>query len=211
MNYPKEWDELPANERKKKIKKFKKEEVRFSEQRRKKKYKILSVSAVSIIIALIIYTIVLAVIKDTRAIEGLSEYNVPEWKHVSTFVEYPQSPPVGGDHHPNWVSCNGDVYDKELDQERAVHALEHGAVWITYKEGEVSQEGIESLTKMVKNYTFMSPYSKQNSPIVLTAWGVQLELDDAEDPRVDYFIDKFRQGPQTPEPGATCNSNNFGM
>ena len=52
----------------------------------------------------------------------------------------------------------------------------------------------------------MSPYPEQASPIMLSAWGVQLAVDSADDPRVDQFLAKFRQGPQTPEPGATCNA-----
>lgn len=211
MNYPKEWDELPKKERKKRIKKLKKEQERLAEQKRAKNNKLMFLTVTILAVALITYLIVTVVVKNTRTIEGLAEYDISDWKHVTTEVDYPQSPPVGGDHYPNWVSCNGDVYDEEIEPEWAVHALEHGAVWITYQKGVVSQEDIESLEKKVKNYTFMSPYSEQDSPIVLTAWGVQLELDDANDPRVDYFIDQFRQGPQTPEPGATCNTNAFGM
>jgi len=211
MNYPKEWDELPKKERKKKLKQLKREQERLAVQKQAKKNRFLFLTSATLVIALITYAIVMVVIKNTRTIEGLAEYNISDWKHVTTEVDYPQSPGVGGDHHPNWVSCNGDIYDEELDVERAVHALEHGAVWITYIEGEVSEEDIETLEKKVKNYTFMSPYSEQDAPIVLTAWGYQLELDDASDPRVDYFIDQFRQGPQTPEPGATCNTNAFGM
>jgi hypothetical protein len=43
-----------------------------------------------------------------------------------------------------------------------------------------------------------------SSPVVLTAWGTQLEVDDASDPRVEPFLAKYRQGEQTPEPGAPC-------
>jgi hypothetical protein len=39
---------------------------------------------------------------------------------------------------------------------------------------------------------------------MLTAWGKQLTVDGADDPRVDRFFSQFVQGPQTPEPGATC-------
>ena len=42
-------------------------------------------------------------------------------------------------------------------------------------------------------------------PIVLTAWAVQLEVDDAADPRVEEFLVEYIQGPQTPEPGAACS------
>ena len=50
----------------------------------------------------------------------------------------------------------------------------------------------------------MSPYPEQASPIVLTAWNVQLSLENANDERINAFLKKYRQGAQTPEPGATC-------
>ena len=37
-----------------------------------------------------------------------------------------------------------------------------------------------------------------------SAWGKQIELTGASDPRLDEFIKAYRQGPQTPEPGAAC-------
>ena len=43
---------------------------------------------------------------------------------------------------------------------------------------------------------------------VLTAWGVQLELDSADDNRITTFLDRYVQGPQTPEIGATCSDGN---
>ena len=41
-------------------------------------------------------------------------------------------------------------------------------------------------------------------PVVATAWNNQLVLDGVDDPRLDDFVTEFRQGPQTPEPGASC-------
>src|SRR5690606_10180844 len=49
-------------------------------------------------------------------------------RHVREAVDDPVRPPVGGDHNPVWVNCNGDVYDKEIREANAVHSLEHGAV-----------------------------------------------------------------------------------
>jgi uncharacterized protein DUF3105 len=49
-----------------------------------------------------------------------------------------------------------------------------------------------------------SPYSDQGSPVVATAWGKQLILESAEDSDLERFINAYSQGPQTPEPGATC-------
>ncbi|WP_256463958.1 DUF3105 domain-containing protein [Georgenia sp. TF02-10] len=51
----------------------------------------------------------------------------------------------------------------------------------------------------------VSPYENLESAIVLSAWGVQLSVDDAADPRIDAFLAKHVQGEQTPEPGASCS------
>jgi hypothetical protein len=68
-------------------------------------------------------------------------------------------------------------------------------------------EEVEALKERVRNQSFLllSPFPELRSPIVLTAWGVQLEVNSAGDDRIDEFIDRYRLGPQTPEPGATCD------
>ncbi|WP_409474530.1 DUF3105 domain-containing protein [Streptomyces sp. HC307] len=125
--------------------------------------------------------------------------------HVTTPVNYEMSPAVGGDHNQAWMNCNGDVYDKEIGETNAVHSLEHGAVWITYND-KATDEDVTTLKDRVTKtpYTLMSPYADQSSPIVLSAWGKQLSVDSADDPRVGTFLDKYVQGAQTPEPGAAC-------
>ena len=50
----------------------------------------------------------------------------------------------------------------------------------------------------------MSPYPGLQSPIVLTAWEVQLELESADDERIPDFVERYQQGPTTPERGAPC-------
>ena len=43
-----------------------------------------------------------------------------------------------------------------------------------------------------------------DTPIAVSAWGHQLKVDSADDARLGAFIKEYRQGPQTPEPGAAC-------
>jgi hypothetical protein len=50
-----------------------------------------------------------------------------------------------------------------------------------------------------------SPYDDLAAPVVATAWGVQLELEDTSDERLDAFLLRYVQGEQTPEPGAPCD------
>lgn len=126
-------------------------------------------------------------------------------EHVTKSVDYPVTPPVGGDHNPVWMNCNGDVYEDEVNATNAVHSLEHGAVWVTYN-GDAPKADVEALAAKVKKtpYTLMSPVDGQKDPIVLTAWGHQRTVKGAADPAVDAFLEKFVQGQQTPEPGAAC-------
>jgi hypothetical protein len=42
---------------------------------------------------------------------------------------------------------------------------------------------------------------------VATAWGKQLQLPSVNDPRLKQFVQAFENGPQTPEPGATCRQS----
>lgn len=143
--------------------------------------------------------------KNDIKISGLKAYSITDRSHVNERVSYGQTPPAGGNHAPVWAGCDGKVYEAPLQNENAVHSLEHGAVWITYKPA-VGQAAVDQLKGQVvsSNYTFMSPFEGQSGPIVLTAWDNQLTVDKADDPRVDQFLQKFRLGPQTPEPGATC-------
>lgn len=45
-----------------------------------------------------------------------------------------------------------------------------------------------------------------STPIAVTAWGMQLKVDSADDPRIDEFIKLYRDNRQTtPEYGAPCD------
>lgn len=138
-------------------------------------------------------------------IEGAVEYEDLTRDHVSGTVAYEQSPPVGGDHNPAWANCN--YYDTIIPDENAVHSLEHGAVWITHDES-LSEDDLRTLEDLAGEnpYLMVSPYPGQDSPVVLSAWGVQLSLDSLDDERLPVFLTKYLQGEQTPEPGAACSN-----
>ncbi|MFG3138232.1 DUF3105 domain-containing protein [Streptomyces sp. NPDC048211] len=125
--------------------------------------------------------------------------------HVTETVTYPMKPPVGGDHSPVWMNCDGEVYEKAIPDMNAVHALEHGSVWVTYTD-KASAADVDKLAERVSTtpYSLMSPYKDQAGAIMLSAWGKQVTVDSADDRRVAQFFAKYVQGPQTPEPGAAC-------
>jgi hypothetical protein len=136
--------------------------------------------------------------------DGVQTYDVgPAGKHTEANVNYKQNPPVGGPHNPVWQNCG--YYDQPVHDENAVHSLEHGAVWITYSPN-LPQDQVEHLRDIAENetYVIVSPRDGLPSPVVASAWGKQLRLENAEDPDLERFIGAYEQGPQTPEKGAVC-------
>jgi hypothetical protein len=148
-----------------------------------------------------------------KDIQGVVFTPISERNHVTTPVKYAAIPPDGGNHSPYWGDCSGTVYSQPIANENAVHMLEHGAIWITYKQGLDSSE-VTTLSALVNgtNYMAMSPYpaSDMTSNISLQAWGYQLKVDSANDPRIQKFITALRLNPKTtPEYGATCSQPTF--
>lgn len=139
---------------------------------------------------------------------SVSTIEIDSRDHVDEDLEYPQSPPIGGDHSAAWQNCG--VYRDPVLDETAVHSLEHGAVWITYRP-DLTPADIEVLEGLADGQTHLlvSPYPGLSAPIVAGAWGAQQSFQSVDDEGIRQFIATFQQGAQTPEPGAPC-SGGFG-
>jgi hypothetical protein len=153
-------------------------------------------------------------ITDPDEIAGIETYDYEAGQtHVTTPVDYTESPPVGGEHEPppNWADCTGTVYDVDIRHENAVHSLEHGAVWITYDPDRVSGADIDTLSGLVeRSGRMLSPYEGLDSPISVQSWNHQLKVESADDPRIAQFADFFTYNADYyPEPGASCENPAF--
>jgi putative peptide zinc metalloprotease protein len=135
--------------------------------------------------------------------DGVQSFENLGNNHTEEPVSYAQTPPVGGDHDPVWQNCG--FYGEPIKDENAVHSMEHGAVWISYRPGLPAGQ-IDSIRTLTRGQTHVlaSPYPELPAPVVATSWGKQLRLDSAGDPRLEQFVRAFRLGPETPEPGAPC-------
>ncbi|MEO6827595.1 MAG: DUF3105 domain-containing protein [Microbacteriaceae bacterium] len=176
-------------------------------------------------------------VADTSGISGVLAWDTQGWPgdgtdhpdalehdHLAGPVTYAITPPVGGPHNAIWM--NAGVYTKPVPTERAVHNLEHGAIWITYNpnlgatqlreltdfvtkqtlipEQEQNAAG-QNISGQANRYIDLSPWSTNSlpSPIVISAWGHQLRVKTANDPRLQEFVNTFRHNPKyTPEYGA---------
>ncbi len=169
-------------------------------------------------------------VPNTTGIRGVVAYDTTGWPsassngpanqalghtHVPGPVRYSVTPPVGGNHNASWMNCG--VYDKPVPAERAVHNLEHGAVWITYQpslpQSEVNQlraffsrqTALSPGGASSSRYLDLTPYPGLPAPIVASSWGFQLRLTSPADPRLQQFVNTFRASQKyAPEYGAPC-------
>lgn len=123
--------------------------------------------------------------------------------HPSGTVAYAQTPPAGGNHATAWVNCG--IYDKAIPDEAAVHSLEHGAIWVTYRP-DLPADQVAALRDAVRGepYGLLSPFPDLPDPVVATVWGTQLRLQSAGAPELASFIAKYADAVSAPEPRGAC-------
>lgn len=124
--------------------------------------------------------------------------------HVTHPVTYEVVPPTSGKHHPVWWDCG--AYEQPVPAEHAVHSLEHGAVWITYRPDVPAPVVTELRRLTARGHVLLSPLPHQDSPVVVSAWSVQLRLDVADVERVQGFVATHRLGAGAPESGGLCTN-----
>ncbi|GLW07192.1 hypothetical protein Misp01_23220 [Microtetraspora sp. NBRC 13810] len=140
------------------------------------------------------------------SLDAVKSYSYTGSQHTPVKVAYKETPPVGGEHHGTWQRCA--VYDKPVNNEHAVHSMEHGAVWITYRPG-LAQPQLDRLKELASDdYLLLSPYPGLPAPVVASSWNKQLTFQDANDPKLPKFISTYKNGPETPELGAACDGPN---
>jgi hypothetical protein len=155
---------------------------------------------------LLLFALLYLNLREPPGIQGIVDFGTMSRGHDDNVV-YPDNglPPAGGVHANTWINCG--IYYDPIESRYAVHALEHGAAWITYQP-DLPDNEIEELRDYARGRSFMivSPFPEQRSPVVISSWSYQLEVEEADDPRIERFIEQNRLGPRTPEPGATCGN-----
>ena len=124
--------------------------------------------------------------------------------HIDGDIQYEELLPPGGPHNAIWQNCG--FYDGIIRTEHAVHSLEHGAVWLTYR-SDISEGDLGALRDFGEDRTkiLVSEQPLQEPPIVATAWGYQYEAQSADEEGLLRFIKELEGSPDAPEPGGTCS------
>ena len=166
--------------------------------------RIIGIGALGIAFVLLVVVILSGTLDEPNGgvPEGTREVATDEPRHVDGNIYGPNDVPAGGPHAPIWANCG--YYSSPVEAENAVHALEHGAVWITYRP-DLAADQVSVLSGLASplEKVLVSPVD-QDSPLVATAWGYQLDLNSADDPRLIQFIGEFAGSLSAPEPGGAC-------
>lgn len=136
------------------------------------------------------------------SMNAVREYEFDDSSHRSGPIDYPTLPPAGGPHADQWWDCG--VFDAAIPNENAVHSLEHGTVWVTYRPGVLDADEIEALVDKLPGKHIISPLPEQPDDLVITVWGRQLALTGPTDPALSTFLAEYADGHTSPEPFASC-------
>lgn len=121
-------------------------------------------------------------------------------QHIAIGAEhepYNSNPPTSGPHYAEPAKWG--IYEESLADEQLIHNLEHGGIWISYRDA-TDQDLIAKLKDVASDYTvklIMTPRSENDSAIAVAAWGRLLKLDSFDQRQIQDFIKTFiNQGPE---------------
>jgi len=206
MDYPEEWNELPKHERKKMLKELR----QGREQKAGSLKKIRNWGLVTIVLVLIVVGIIQLTKKSpeqiafeqevkTVSLDGkVEEFPIEGRDHVSagTSVDYKTNPPTSGGHFAEAEKWG--VYNKEIDDKVGVHNLEHGGIWISYKDiDDETKTILEEVGKSNSQSVIVSPRSANDIKIVIASWGRIMKLETADKALIQKYINTYKN--QSPE------------
>ncbi|TMR12690.1 DUF3105 domain-containing protein [Nonomuraea turkmeniaca] len=184
------------------------QQMRAEQKRKQRRAALLMWGTGGLIIVVLVGVVGFYLIRQAQqtSLDAVANYKYEAGQHVWNAVTYKETPPVGGQHNNYWQQCA--IYDKPIHSEHAVHSLEHGASWITYRP-DLPKAQVDKLKEVAastgnQEYMLMSPFPNLPAPIVVSSWGHQLKLNSPDDPKLGAFIKRYQNGADTPEPGATC-------
>jgi len=117
----------------------------------------------------------------------LGREHVPEGTKVAG---YNSDPPTSGNHWP--TPANWGLYTEPLPDEQLVHNLEHGGIWISYKDikdiNEETGKKLESIAEKYPQAVIITERPKNDTKFAIASWGRLTKLDSFDQEYVERFI-----------------------
>lgn len=158
---------------------------------------------IGVVLVVIVAAVAYSEYTRRQLLRDVKTASYPAGLHIAGPIVYAESPPLGGQHNVVWQNCG--IYDAPIHNEHAVHSMEHGAVWITYRP-DLAPDQVQKLKAVASDdYLLLSPYPGLAHPVVASAWNRQLTFERGDDPGLPAFIARYKNNPETtPEFGASC-------
>jgi hypothetical protein len=120
--------------------------------------------------------------------------------HIPDGQEHPpynSNPPTSGPHYVQ--PANWGVYDDVLVDEQVVHNLEHGGIWITYKDLDEEQLSIlDQIARSNFGAVVLSPRPTNDTKVAIASWGRLEKVDLIDEQYINNFIRANKN--KSPEP-----------
>ncbi|MBI2355878.1 MAG: DUF3105 domain-containing protein [Candidatus Doudnabacteria bacterium] len=100
---------------------------------------------------------------------------------------YNSNPPTSGPHYAE--PANWGVYQQVLPDEQVIHNLEHGGIWISYKDiDSQTKDELETIGRQYYGAVVVSPRPHDDAKISLASWGRLEKLDSFNRDEIINFI-----------------------
>lgn len=132
--------------------------------------------------------------------ERISPIGATHLQQGQRYGSYTSNPPTSGPHWPTPAPWG--VYNEPLADETVVHNLEHGGIWVSYKNAKDSDLA-GRLDDVARRYrkVVVTPRPANDAPIAAAAWGRLLKLQTFDEAQIVAFIAAY-MGKIGPEPNA---------
>jgi hypothetical protein len=167
-------------------------------RRRRQLYLIGGAAVVAVVIALLVWR--------TASRPQLGEavpvlLNTPHIPSVTSPHEpYNSNPPTSGQHVA--FTAPWGFHTEIIEDEVIVHNLEHGGIWISYKDPQDTEmiAQLRALLPQLPRKTIVTLRPRNDSPIAVASWGRLMKLDRVDSAKIVEFANQYRN--KAPEPFA---------
>jgi len=125
-------------------------------------------------------------------------FAIMEAKHVniSDAPTYNSNPPTSGP-HANALPWGFNT--SEISDVNVLHNLEHGGIWISYKDIPTEQvAALEAIATANSGSVIISPRAANDSAVAVVSWGRLMQLDTVDVEQINQFITTNKNN--SPEP-----------
>ena len=145
-----------------------------------------------------IYWAAISAQKSNEARPGES-VSIVSREHINigdSHEQYNSNPPTSG---PHAGPAPWGFSEQEIADENAIHNLEHGGIWISYKDlDDQSVEILRDIARKNSQSVLVTPRADNDSSVAVASWGRLMEMDNIDEQAIAEFIRKNKN--KSPEP-----------